>query len=251
MAANILQKKIGIIIQARMNSIRLPGKVMLQLAGGSVLQHIIDRLKDCNNVSVVVIATTDNVIDDVIADFANKNSVRLFRGSESDVLSRFYHAACQNSLEIIVRVTADSPLVDPQIIDEMVSAYLKSGKVDYLSNTLKHTFPLGFGVEIFSFEALKQAYEQADKDYEREHVTPYIYEHPEEFVINNFESTRDFSQYRLTLDTSDDYILIKAVYEYFLPHNRKFRLQDIINFLESSKSLSKINAHVKQRKLCE
>lgn len=250
MPANILQKNIGIIIQARMNSIRLPGKVMLQLAGGSVLQHIIDRLKDCNNVSVVVIATTDNVIDDVIADFANKNSVRLFRGSESDVLSRFYHAACQNSLEVIVRVTADSPLVDPEIIDEMVSAYLKSGKVDYLSNTLKHTFPLGFGVEIFSFEALKQAYEQADKDYEREHVTPFIYEHPGKFILKNFEYRNGLSKYRLTLDTAEDYQLIKQIYEHLFHDNQKFRLADVIEYLEKNQDIAMINTNVKQKEIC-
>lgn len=246
-----VKQKVGVIVQARMNSERLPGKVMLDILGEPVLQHIINRLKECKSPDAVVVATTDGKKDDVIAGLAGINNLSCYRGSENDLLSRYYCAAKENKINIVIRITADCPLIEPGVIDDMVASYLKSDGVDYLSNTIKRTFPRGLDVEIFSFAALEKAFNSADKDYQREHVTAYIYEHPKDFMVSNFENSEDLSRFRLTLDTREDYILIKKIYEDLFPLNSKFGLKAVVDYLTGHPELLEINAHVEQKKLCK
>jgi len=250
MPESSVNKKVGIIIQARMRSQRLPGKVMLELCGKSVIERIIERLKNCRNSSVVIVATTEDSLDDALAEAAERSGAEVFRGSQDDVLSRYYQAALENKLDIIVRVTGDSPLIDPAIVDSLIEGYLHSG-AGYFSNTLKHTFPLGFSAEVFSFDALKEAHLEAKESYQREHVTPYIYEHPARFKVKGFESEINYPGFRLTLDTPEDYRLIKAVYAHFASEGKNFGLEQIVEFLKEEPGLAASNAHIKQKKLCE
>jgi spore coat polysaccharide biosynthesis protein SpsF len=243
------QKHVGIIIQARMASTRLPGKVMLPLAGKPVLQHIIERLKQCQEVKTIVLATTRRKDDDVLVKTAKDNSIIAFRGSENDVLSRYYYAAKENKLDVIVRITADTPIIDPDVLDKMLLNFNDLLNVDYYSNVMRRTFPRGLDVEIITFSALKRACMSADKDYQKEHVAPYIREHPEIFMINDYYILEDNSRYRLCLDTPEDYELLKIVYERLYPIKPNFRLNDLLRLLKEDESLSLINAHVEQKKI--
>ncbi|HFQ80024.1 MAG TPA: acylneuraminate cytidylyltransferase, partial [Desulfobacterales bacterium] len=167
--------KVTAIIQARMGSTRLPGKVMKHLTGKTVLQHVIDRVASARLLDEVIVATTISPQDDIIVTEAQKAGAKIFRGSEDDVLARYYHAAKTYKAEIIVRVTSDCPLFDPQILDEMLGIFLKENangfNLDYMSNSLQPTFPRGLDAEIFTMRVLTKTFHEADKDYEREHVT--------------------------------------------------------------------------------
>ena len=174
---------IGCIIQARMGSSRLPGKVLMKSGNGMpLLYHVINQLRYCSKVKNLVIATTTNQEDDSIEKFANDNSVNIFRGKEKDVLDRYFQCAKKYSFSTIVRITSDCPLIDPQIVDKVIERFF-SGNYDYATNTLIRTFPIGTDVEVFSFSVLETAWKNAQLPSEREHVTPYIYNHPEIFNI--------------------------------------------------------------------
>jgi spore coat polysaccharide biosynthesis protein SpsF len=235
-----MRRKIGLITQARMGSTRLPGKVMKNLLGAPMLEHFIARIKQAKHVQEIVIATTTHKRDDVIVNLAERLGVKSFRGSEDDVLGRYYGAAKRFKIDIIIRATSDCPLVDPQIIDEMVSMFLEE-EIDYLSNNLERTYPLGLDVEIFSFSALERAHKCADADFEREHVTPYIRNNPEIFKIKNKCLEKDFSNYRLTVDTKEDFELIARIYKEFSDKKEMFLLKDVLNLLERKPELVKIN----------
>ncbi|MFC1540563.1 cytidylyltransferase domain-containing protein [Candidatus Margulisiibacteriota bacterium] len=243
-------KRVGIIVQARMGSTRLPGKVMLPIENKPVLQHIIERLKDCQVANEIVIATTKGFQDDPVVDLARTNKVKYYRGSEENVLSRFYHAAKKNSFDVIVRITADCPLVDPEMIDAMLNEYFRCD-VDYLSNSLSRSFPRGLDIEIFSSSALNKAYKSAQLPYQKEHVTPYIYENPSNFRLKNYSAAGDFSQIRVTLDTSHDLELIKKIYGCLYAEKPKFRSPDVLEIFEKNPEYLKINSMVKQKILCE
>lgn len=243
-------RRVGIIVQARMCSTRLPDKAMLPLLRRPVLQRIIERLKDCQSADVIIVATTVKEEDDKIIGLAKGMGVKVFRGSEEDVLSRFYYAAKQNLLDIIVRITSDCPFVDPEILDGMVKDYLSKERLDYLSNTIERAFPRGLDVEVFSFKALERAFNSAKEPYQREHVTPYIYENKEKFSVLNYPAGEDNSSYRLTLDTVEDYELIKAVYNKLYPTKPKFRLSDVVSLIKNSNDpVFLVNAGVKQKEL--
>lgn len=232
-----------------MGSTRLPGKILLPLEGANVLQHIIKRLKRCKNVGNIVLATTTNEEDDVIAEFAENNAVNIFRGSQEDVLSRYYNAAVLYQLAIVIRVTSDCPVIDHEVIDSMVTAFLNVKGCDYMSNTLKRTFPRGLDAEIFTFNALASAYKGATKQYEKEHVTPYIYQHKDKYALADFTDKQDNSEFRITLDTAEDYELIKAIYERIYPKNPDFSLKDVIELLKTEKDLTLLNRDIKQKGL--
>jgi len=242
-------KRIGIIVQARMGSTRLPGKVMLPVEDKPVLQHIIERLKECKFAAEIIIATTNKERDDIIVDLAKANGVKYFRGSEEDVLSRYYFAAKENDLDVVVRITSDCPFVDPSIIDAMIREFLNDQSYDYLSNCQPRTFPRGLDVEIFTFKALETNFAKAKESFEKEHVTPYFYQHPGQFVLKSYNSPIDYSDYRLTLDTDEDYLLVKEIYRMIYPLNNHFRSKEIIDLLEQNRDLSLINAHIKQKEL--
>jgi spore coat polysaccharide biosynthesis protein SpsF len=245
--------KVGCIIQARMGSTRLPGKVMKELQGKSVLYHVIQRVKQSKLIDEIIIATTNHKRDEVIVDEAKANDVNFFRGSEEDVLSRYYYSAVEFGLDAIVRITSDCPLVDPFVIDEVVNFYLNNNYVLVTNGGVgenDRTYPRGLDTAIFSFDVLKDAHENATQKYQREHVTPYIYENfPDE--IYRYKNERDLSEYRLTLDTPEDYELIKKIYEKLYEGKHDFYLDDIIDFLEKNPGLKTINENIKQKKVKE
>lgn len=241
------------IIQARMGSTRLPGKVMKRLAGETVLAHVIKRVAACPEVNLVVVATTNLTQDDAIAAESAKNNALVFRGSESDVLARYYGAATDAEADIVVRVTSDCPLFDPDVLSRMLRQFLaaNAGEVDYLSNSLERSFPRGLDAEVFTFAALKKAFCNATKDYEREHVTPYLYQHPGKFALRNYANDNDLSFHRWTLDTADDFLLIDEIYKRLGTNGGIFSTESVLQLFEQYPELLSINGHVRQKELGE
>ena len=239
-------KKIVAIVQARMSSTRLPGKVLLDIMGKSLLAHIIDRISKSKLVnSNIVLATTTNPADHVIVDFANENQLDCFIGSEEDVLDRYYQAAKQADADIIVRITADDPFKDPEVMDEIIQIMI-DGDFDYVSNTIKPTYPEGLDIEVFSFESLKKAWIYGKKPSEREHVTPYIWNNPDIFKLYNVEYGRDLSSMRWTLDTNDDFEFTKAIYEKLYVVGETFLMKDVLDLLTNEPELQEINAGIER-----
>ena len=237
------------IVQARMGSTRLPGKVMKRLAGHTVLSHVIRRLQVCRQVDQIVIATSAKKVDDTIVQEAKRHGVDCFRGSEEDVLERYYLAATEAGAEVVVRVTSDCPLLDPELIDRMISSFLSSD-IDYLSNSLQRCYPRGLDAEIFTFSALTQACREAQHAHEREHVTPYIYHHPELFRLQNYGGREDLSNHRWTLDTEEDWALIEAIYDaLYLENKALFSTEEVLRLLDRRPELVALNAHVEQKPL--
>jgi spore coat polysaccharide biosynthesis protein SpsF len=244
------------IIQARIGSTRLPGKVMKTLHSKTVLGHVISRVKACPLVDEVVVATTVSPQDDVIVAESSRHGAMNFRGSEDNVLERYYFAAKQFRADVIVRVTSDCPLFDPLILSKMLQRFqkgnTKGSHIDYLSNTLTRSFPRGLDTEIFTFDALQRTMREASQPFEFEHVTPYLYRHPEKFVLEEFKSDTNLSNYRWTLDTQEDFILIDAVFNALdRGNNHIFSTEEVLDFLNERPELAAINAHIEQKKLGE
>ncbi|WP_187263669.1 cytidylyltransferase domain-containing protein [Pontibacter beigongshangensis] len=242
-------KKIGVVTQARMTSTRLPGKVLLQAGGKTLLQHHTDRLREAG--LDVYIATTTNTTDDVIAEFAQQEGLKYCRGDEQHVLSRFYTCATKNELDVIVRVTSDCPLIDGHLIKDAIQKYLTlEDDLVYLSNVLDRTYPRGFDFEIFSIRLLEETYRKARAQPEIEHVTPYIYQQKIKGTkLVHYTRTTDASQYRLTVDTLEDLQLIRTLIEEHQAQH--LSAEEIIRIMEITPELSKVNAHVEQKKLSE
>ena len=242
------------IIQARMGSTRLPGKVMKILCGKTVLAHIVTRVKACQFIDEVVVATTESLADNVIVAEAEKGGVHWFRGSEDNVLERYYLAAQKYKADVVVRITSDDPLVDPNILSQML-VYFKEKiaagiDIDYLSNNLnQRTYPLGLDAEIFTVLALEQAYRNANQFYQKEHVTPYVRQHPEVFSLHNYTWNKDFSTYRWTLDTQEDWELISEIYSALYRDGGIFTTDEVLALFNQRPELVKINAYVKQKEI--
>ena len=228
-----------------MGSKRLPGKALMEiLPGTTVLSSTISQMRCCKKIDEMIVATTTNAEDDAIVTEANKAGTDIFRGSAMDVLDRYYKCANACSASVIVRITADNPLVDPHITDTAVDTFVSSS-VDYLSNTQPRTFPYGTDVEIFSFQALQTAWNNAKKQYEREHVTPYIYNNPSKFKIKNMVYDENLSHLRLTVDYSEDLELVRKIASKI--SHRPMLLGDILNILQNAPDLTEINkAHTSQ-----
>lgn len=237
------------ILQARFGSTRLPGKVLKQLGGKSVLCRVIARVKTCAQLDDVIIATTDQPPDAAVAEEARKCGATVFRGSEHDVLSRYYFAAKENSADVIVRITADCPLYDGALLDRMLTEFRRVKTADYLSNVIKRTFPRGLDTEIFLFDALERAHREAQQPHEREHVTPYLYQHPELFRLKSYEEQPDLSGFRWTLDTQEDWDFMQAIYTELHTGGDIFSTADVLKLLKARPELTKLNAHVEQKKL--
>jgi spore coat polysaccharide biosynthesis protein SpsF len=242
--------KTVVIIQARMGSTRLPGKVLKALAGRSVLSHVIERVKAAPSVDAVVIATTTAPADEAIVAEAERCGAAAFRGSEDDVLSRYQGAARQAGADVVVRVTSDCPLLDAQVLEAMIARF-KAERPDYLSNTQTRTYPRGLDVEIFTMAALDRAHREADKPHQREHVTPYLYQHPELFELAGFAHDTDHSNHRWTLDTDEDYALIEAIFDGLVATGEPVTTEAVLAFLAERPELVAINAHVEQKKVGE
>lgn len=244
--------KVTAIIQARTTSTRLPGKVLVDIEGKPMLWHVINRLKSSKKLNDIILAIPDTKENDILEKFAKENKVKYFRGSEEDVLSRYYEAAKKFEVGLVVRITSDCPLIDPRIVDLVIERHLNS-KADYTSNTLKITFPRGFDTEVFNFDVLEKTYREAKKRYQREHVTPYIYEHPETFKLQNVEARGKLRhpEFRLTVDRKEDLKLVREIYDYLYIPGNIFYIQEVINLLEKHPELARINAQVRQKKLGE
>ena len=242
------------IIQARMGSSRLPGKVLMNLQGKTVVAHVIERVQEACAVDEVVLATTERRGDDLLAEEGETLGVRVFRGSETDVLGRFHGTALQAGADLIVRITADCPLFDGALLEEMLQRRhtLPTGEEpDYLSNTLRRTYPRGLDAEIFSFKVLDLAHREARENFEREHVTPFIYNRPDRFRLLGHEGRTDLSGYRWTLDTPEDWLFMREVFSLLSGTGQKVSTAAVLNLLRERPELSELNARIEQKKLTE
>ena len=241
-----------VITQARTGSTRLPGKIFKEVLGKSLLEYHLERLRDIRQADDIVIATTDQPADDKIAGFCREKNVNCYRGSEDDVLDRYYRAAKEYEAKAIVRVTSDCPLLDPEVVDGVITAFRDNAeKFDYASNTLERTYPRGLDCEIFSTAVLEEIHGLAGDKADREHVTAYIYRHPEKYRLLNVPRILDVSRYRWTVDTPDDFELIRRILEALYPVNPKFRLDDCLRLFEQNPEWEKINQHIVQKALEE
>lgn len=234
------------IIQARMGSSRLPGKVLLPLdLSRTALECMIDRTKQSRLIDRVVVATTEVPVDDAIADLLEAQKLPYVRGSESDVLARYWQAAQAYAApgDVIVRLTSDCPVIDPRVIDKVIGAYQEGG-YDFVSNSLEpYSYPDGMDVEVFSYELLERAAREAVLPSHREHVTFYFWQQPDLFFVRYIKSDIDLTRHRVTLDYPEDYELLKRVYEHFSPR-RDFSLEEIIVFLEAHPDAAVLDGRV-------
>lgn len=239
-------KKLGIIVQAHMGSTRLPNKMMLQLCDKTVLGHVICRLKKVQNADALIVATSTLAVDDVIVAECEKYHVSVYRGSDEDVLSRFYGAAVQYELTDVARVCADNTLVDWEVIEDEIKAY-QTGQYPVVNPSAN--IPLGLGCEIFSFAMLEDAYKHGTEHYQREHVTPYIYEHYEPVYRPAFP--KDYRKYRFTLDTEDDWQLIQRIYQALYRGEDNITLPQVIQTMADNPEWFALNENVHQKSVKE
>ena len=234
--------RVGAIVQARMGSRRLPGKVLFQAAGKSLLEHLIERLLHSKTLNLIIVATSRELQDDAIVALCHERGYSIFRGSECDVLDRYYQAARHFRLSTIVRVTADCPLIDPDLVDELVEYFLShEGEYELVTNRHPLTFPDGLDADVFSMAALTEAWKNAQTAYQREHTIPYFWEAGRR-VFNFQHPDNLFLRYRWTLDYPEDYVLIRQIYEHLYRPGHVFGLNDILHLLSQHPELSQINA---------
>jgi spore coat polysaccharide biosynthesis protein SpsF len=238
-----------IIVQARMASTRLPGKIMKEVLGKTLLEHQIERLHRVKQADKLVIATTDHGEEQPIVDLCERLGVDSFRGSEKDVLSRYYGAATQYGADMVVRITSDCPLIDPAVVDGVIDHFQRRhSEVDYASNTFPElTYPRGMDTEVFSYRALKEAYQEAVDLPEREHVTIFIKRRPERYRIVNLPYRQDVSRHRWTVDTPEDLELIARILTALYPQNPEFTLEDCLDLLRKHPEWEEINGEVRQK----
>jgi len=241
-ANTTVQGPVVAIIQARMGSSRLPGKSMAEIEGHAMLWHVVQRVKRARLVDRVVVATSVNAADDAIAEMCRQEGIACHRGSENDVLDRFYTTARAEKAANVVRITADCPLIDPEVIDRTVRRF-QCGDLDYASNAMVRTYPDGLDTEVFSFAALEKAWHEASKTSEREHVTPYL--RSEKFRTANVESksTSLYQHYRWTVDEQQDLEFIRAVYQ-AMRSKGAFGMKDVLALLEENPWLEKMNSEI-------
>ena len=231
------------IIQARMGSSRFPGKVLANLAGRPLLLHVVRRLQRSARVSRVIVAATGGPGDDVLERFCESHQVAIFRGSEQDVLDRYYRLALAEGAQTIVRVTADCPMLDAAIVDRVIDEF-ERGPWDYASNVIPPTFPDGLDTEVFSFQTLERTWREATLKSEREHVTPYIYNHTEMFSIGRVENPTDLSGHRWTVDHPEDLLFVAKVFE--LVGRPVFGMNDVLDVLKRYPEVLTINSSIKR-----
>lgn len=231
-----------LIIQARTGSSRLPNKVLKELCGKPMLQHIVERTQYSKRVSHVLVATTVRQEDKEIEDLCIKNGIDCFRGSEDDVLDRYYQAASLYHPINVIRITADCPFIDPEIIDQIIQVH-EEGGYDYTSNTLVETYPDGLDTEVFKFSALEKAWEKAELASEREHVTPYI-KFKDDFRRFSVEYHPSLAEKRWTVDTDVDFEVVTQVYKALYGKKDIFLMNDILDFLDNNHQIEAMNADI-------
>jgi len=234
------------IIQARMGSTRLPGKTLIEIEGKPLLEHVINRIRYSKIIDEIIIATTTEPEDIAIVSLAKKLQVPTYTGSSEDVLDRFYQAASLFGGRVIVRITADDPFKDPAVMDEIVNYFFSHPEFDYISNTIKPSYPVGIDVEVFSYYALKTAWQNAEDPKDREHVTPYIYRNPGIFKLANYKYTKQLSHLRWTIDTKKDLQMAREVYKKLYVEDEMFYMADIMQLLKKYTYISDINRTVEQ-----
>lgn len=235
-------RKLGIVVQAHMGSTRLPNKMMKNLCGRTVIGHVISRLNNVVNADDLIVATSVLPQDDILIEECQRYQVNVYRGSDTDVLSRFYHTALKFELTDIARVCADNVLVDWKIIESEILAYRLEGHALVCPSL---NIPLGLGCEIFSFNMLKDAYENGKEYYHREHVTPYIYEKYGEPYRPPYE--KNFKRYRFTLDTEEDWQLIQKLFQEMYHGENNFLLENVVEVMEKNLEWYDINKDVRQK----
>ena len=237
------------IIQARMGSTRLPGKVLKDVEGKTMLARVVERVKRSQLLDEVVVATTSNSADEIIVSECRWINVPVYRGEEWDVLDRYYQAALSYQSDIVLRITSDCPLIDPGVVDKVIVAFQLESP-DYASNVLERTYPLGLDTEVMSMSALARAWQEAKQAYERVHVTPYIYENPDVFRLLRVKGETDYSHYRWTVDMPEDLALVRAVYK-CLGEQESIHWEGVVGFLEKNPEVAEINRDVRQKGLSE
>lgn len=235
-------KNISVILQARMDSTRLPGKVMKEIFGKPILIHDLERINKMETIDNVIVATTtlekDNIIVDTVKEY--DENTRIYRGSSEDVLDRYYKVAKKFKTNVIVRISSDAPLIDPKISDLVVKTFLENN-CDYCCNNMPRTYPYGLDTEVFSFKSLEKAWKEARTPYEREHVTPYIWGNPNKFKLLNVENNVDLSNLRWALDYAEDFKFINEIYKKLYPQNKIFYMEDVLYVLKKEPLLVEIN----------
>jgi spore coat polysaccharide biosynthesis protein SpsF len=238
------------VVQARMRSTRLSGKVLRPLGDTTVLGQVVRRLQACTTLARIVVATTVEPGDDAIAGEGRRLGALVTRGDERDVLGRYLLAFDQHDGDVGVRITSDCPLIDPDLVDRCVQRFLRGNPPpDYLSNTLRRTYPRGYDIEVFRVEALRTAGREATGESEREHVTPFLYRHPDRFRLESVERAdpHGSAAWRLTLDTPEDWDVIRAVFDRLAPANRLFGLEDVERLLAREPELLTPNRGIRQK----
>ncbi len=237
---------IAVVVQARMTSSRLPGKVMLNILGEPLLWRMIERLQQVKRIIHIVIATSDTAEDDAIERFCKKYDIDCYRGSMNDVLDRHWQVGHLTQADVVVKIPSDCPLIDPAVVDKVLDFYVENqAKYDYVSNLHPATYPDGNDVEVMSFKALTKAWEEATRPLELEHTTPYLWENPDKFRIGNvvWETGLDYSMsHRFTIDYHEDYQFIERVFEELYPVKPYFSLEDVLKLLTQKPEIMELNA---------
>lgn len=241
------------IIQARMSSQRLANKVIADIAGKPMIWHVVNRVKSANKIDKVILATSDKSSDQPIVEIASQMGINSYAGSESDVLDRYYQTAKKYKADVIVRITGDCPLVDPNIINETVEHFLNN-KFDYVSTahtseSMDSTYPDGLDTEVFNFNSLAKAWKEAKLESEREHVTPYIWKNPQIFKIDNWQGKgghKNYSKMRWTVDEERDLKFVREVYKKLYSNKNIFYMQDVLDLLKKHPELLEINSDIKR-----
>lgn len=237
---------VNAIIQARCGSTRFPNKIFVDIDGKPLLWHVVNRLKYAEMIDAIIIATTVNPKDDKIEEWCKAESVKRFRGSEEDVLNRYYSASVEFPSDVVVRVTADDPFKEPKVIDKVIRKLIDE-KLDLVTNNFPPSFPEGLDCEAFTFEVLELMEKTTTDSFEREHVTQYVYHNPDKFKISNVASETQLSSYRWTIDNIEDYEMVKTVYAKRDKGAKGILLMDeIFEILNNNPGISNINSQVKR-----
>ncbi len=234
------------ILQARTGSSRLPQKVLRKIRDKTLLELYLNRAKQSQLMDKIVIATTIKPEDNIIKDIANKLEVDCFQGSEDDLLDRYYQCAAKYQADIIVRLCSDDPFVDYEVADRAIQIF-KDNQADFVTNHFEPTYPEGLDIEVYSIDALGKSWKEAKLLSEREHVFPYIQNHPGNFKIINFTQEKDFSYLRWTIDYECDFEMTKIIYDYLYGEKPVFLQDDILKLLDEHPEISQINAHIKRK----
>ena len=241
--------KVGIIIQARLGSTRLPEKVLKPISGRPMLQLLLERVQVCQNVGKIVVATTTAAADDRLAEYCETEQIVCFRGSQENVLERYLQAAALFGIDPLVRITGDCPLVDPNLIEMLIEKH-QVEQNDYTSNVITRTFPRGLDAEVVNYATLERVKALADEPHYFEHVTLYIYTHPELFQLSNLSASKEFAhpEFRLTVDTAEDFQLMEQIYQR-LYQGSPIDNRLVLKLLQDDPELASLNRHIQQKKV--